>query len=637
MTIKEIANLAGVSISTVSKIVNNKDENINPKTRSRVLKIVKEYNYTPYGTVKTLTNTKTFLLGVLLRDTLPTNQLLNGILNTAAKHGYNILLFESGTCRDTELKNITALCKNKVDGVIWEPIDESSLLHEHHFSQQDISINFINTPNHSFGYNIDFTELGYTLTQKLIDCKHSKIACLLKENSRRSQHVFQGFEKCLFDNQIPYSPKMKLTSSDPALGSKILSYDMSGIVSSHFSSALNLHEQMGRLHYSIPSDLSLLSLKENDQDVISFPQISGIKIPYSEFGSYVCLDLITKCEKKDTSSESAPFSPSFVLDSEGSLGIPSVYRSKKIVVVGSINTDITFNVDLLPQIGKTTKILNSTTTLGGKGANQAIGAAKLGHEVSLIGEIGNDIDSAFIFDTLEKEKVSTQGISRDLKEQTGKAYIYIGKSGESTITILSGANGKLSPNDIQQRRHLFKNTGFCLLSTEIPVATVMEAAKTAHFYGAKNILKPAALKNLPEQLLKQIDIFIPNRKEAAVLCPDRDEVKDQAAYFLKQGIETVIITLGSQGCYLKTADVEQYFLAADFTAIDTTGGADAFISALASYLIDGYSLEKSIQIATYAAGFCISRQGVVPAMVDVNTLETHIKRLDIELLEQELI
>ena len=140
MTINEIASLAGVSISTVSKIVNNKDQNINPETRSRVLKIVKEYNYTPYGMVKNISNAKRFLLGVLLRTASQTNLMLNGILQAAQEQGYNVLLLDSLNSADTELKHITSLCKNNVDGVIWEPVDENSPQHEHYFAEQNISV-----------------------------------------------------------------------------------------------------------------------------------------------------------------------------------------------------------------------------------------------------------------------------------------------------------------------------------------------------------------------------------------------------------------------------------------------------------------------------------------------------------------
>lgn len=630
MTIKEIANLAGVSISTVSKIINNKDQNINPETRSRVLKIVKEYNYTPYSNVKNISTAKNFLIGVLLKEGSQTNLMLNGILHTAQEQGYSILLYDSGNSEELELKHITSLCKNHVDGVIWEPVSEQSEQYERHFAEYNIAVCYINGYSDHF-FSIDFAQMGYVLTRKLLDYKHTRLACLLKEKSQRSALVLEGFKKCLYENQIPYNEKMELYISDQDYFTKIINYEISGIVSSHFASSLMLYEQMERLHYYIPSDLSLVSLKDDVREGISFPHISSVKIPYREFGQYVCRDLINKCEKRERVLEHL-FAAPYIFDNEDSLEPPPFMRVKKIVVVGSINLDVTFNVDWLPQAGRTTTILNSNTTAGGKGANQAVGAAKLGREVTLIGEIGNDADAAFLFDTLEQENVTTQGVHRDLTAQTGKAYIYIENSGESAVTILSGANGNLSAAGIRKRQYLFENAGYCLLATEIPIETVIEAAKTAKEYGVKNILKPAALKTIPEELLALTDIFIPNRKEATALCPDGDTVEERAQYFLEKGVGTVIITLGEDGCYLRTADREKYFPAADFVAIDATGGADAFICALASCLSEGFSLDRSIRIATYAAGFCVSRQGVVPALVDRNTLETHISKVEPGLL-----
>lgn len=632
MTIKEIASLAGVSISTVSKIINNKDQNINPETRSRVLKIVKDYNYTPYGNAKIISTAKSFLIGVLLRNGSETNRMLNGILCAARECGYSILLYDSEYSPELELKHITSLCRNNVDGVIWEPVSEQSARHELYFTEQNIEVCYVNGFSED-SFHIDFVRMGYVLTKKLLDYRHVRIACLLKEKSHRSAMVLEGFKKCLYENQIPYSDTMEIYISDKDYFQKIISHGISGVVSSHFASSLTLYEQMERLHYYIPSDMSLVSLRDDVREGISFPHISSLKIPYMEFGSYICGELIKKCEKKECRSDYL-FAVPFHFDQEDSLKPPPFMRVKKLVVVGSINLDVTFNVDRLPQTGKTTTILNSTTTAGGKGANQSVGAAKLHREVSLIGEIGNDSDASFLFETLERENVATHGIHRNPSLPTGKAYIYIEKSGESTITILSGANGKLSAERIRRQQHLFKNTGFCLLATEIPIDTVIEAAKTAREYGAKNIVKPAALKSVPEQLLALTDIFIPNRKEAATLCPDCSSVEEQAEYFLKKGIGIVIITLGHEGCYLRTAETAKYFPAADFVSIDATGGADAFISAFASYLSEGFSLEQCIRIATYAAGFCVSRQGVVPALVDRNTLETHISKLEPELLEQ---
>lgn len=635
MTIKEIARLAGVSISTVSKIVNNKDQNLNPKTRERVLQIVKEYNYTPYGTVRNLSPSRSFLLGVLLRDTQHTSTLINGIMHTAQRHGYHILLLDSRNDPDTELKHITSVCKNQVDGLLWEPFSEESLEHAHYLEEHAIPVCYINHHTLPTSFCIDFQKMGYDLTQKLLDSKHTNIACVLKHDSFRSQMVFEGFKKCLFDHQITFERRMELYIEDTDCISTLTDSDISGIVCSHYSAALMLYEQITKLHYNIPSDFSMVSLKDNIRHQAFFPHISSMLIPHYEFGSFACEQLINRCEKTENISDSYLFTASSSFDTESSVDVPPYFHYKRIVSVGSINMDYTFNVDQIPQVGKTTAILNATLSLGGKGANQAVGAARLGREVALIGELGNDPDSSYIIDYLEKEHVITHGIHRDMQSPTGKAYIYIDPSAESTISILHGANQKLSAENILRRQFVFENCGYCLISTELSLDTVLEAARTAKRYGARTIVKPSVRNEFPEELYQNTDILVPNKKEAAAICPSCSMIEDQANLLFQKGIPIVIITLGKEGCFLKTAETEKFFSPSQFPPVDTTGGADAFISALATYLVEGYSLERAIRIANYAAGFCISRQGVAPALVDRSTLHMHIKRIAPDLLRFE--
>ena len=635
MTIKEIAGLAGVSVSTVSKVVNNKDQDINPETRKRVLKIVKEYNYTPYGAVKNTSQAKTFLLGVLMRNTDRNSQVVRGILQTAQAHGYTILLFDSQNDASLELKHITTLCKNNVDGLIWEPVSQASLEYEHYLSGQNISVIHINMPGLPDAYHIDFQQMGYALTESLLKYRHNRIGYVLNKTDCRSDSVLEGFKKCLFDHQISFDDKIILYYPDESLLKQIINYRFTGLVNSHISSALFLYEQMRKLHYHIPFDLSLVSLADGTRDSIPYPAISCMEIPYYEFGCHICGQLIDYCEKKSLSEGLFSYCTDNVLDCESSISIPPSLRSKKILSVGTINIDSTFSVDAFPQPGRTTKILQSTTTLGGKGANQAVGTARLGQEVVLIGKIGSDADSAFILELLNQENISTQGIRRDPDQQTGKAYIYIEKSGESAITIQEGANAFLSEDNISESRHLFHNAGYCLLTTELPLSTVLEAARTGKQAGARIVLKPSAQKSIPDSLLSMIDLFVPNQKEASTLCPGHTSVEEQADYFLKKGIRTVIITLGEDGCYLKTADVDKYFPASSFMPVDTTGGGDAFIAALVSYLSEGYSLDQAIRIANYAAGFCISHPGAASALVDKLTLETYISKMEPELLNHD--
>ncbi|MEG0566425.1 MAG: ribokinase, partial [Hungatella sp.] len=257
---------------------------------------------------------------------------------------------------------------------------------------------------------------------------------------------------------------------------------------------------------------------------------------------------------------------------------------------------------------------------------------KLGKEVSLIGRVGNDYDSALVYACMEEHHVDIQGLKRDPYVETGKAYIHVQNDGESMITILTGANQNLSPSDILPYARCFENTGYCLLQTEIPQDAIMTAAKLAHQYGAKNILKPAAANQIDHALMELIDIFIPNRKEAELLSPGICGEENKANEFLKRGAKAVIITLGHSGCYIKAPDFQGYLPAAQFTPIDTTGAADAFIAALSVYLLLGYPIQHAAKIATYAAGFCVSRQGVIPALIDRNSLEAYIKRLEPDLL-----
>lgn len=630
MTIKEIAQLAGVSISTVSKIVNGKDENINAETRQRVLKIVKDYNYTPYGTAKNISDAKTFILGVLLKSMSQTNQFLNGIISVAQKNGYSVLLYDSAESSVNESKHITSLCKNNVDGVIWEPIDGQSLDNMRYFDEQGIEICCINADSKQPSYFIDFVQMGYKATQTLIQYKHKKLGCLVKENSGRSDKVFEGFKKCLFDNGIPYNDNMKLPVHTKEWYNGILSHTPTGIVSTHYASSLILMEQLAKIKFRIPYDISLVSLRDNIRENIRFPQISSIKIPYYEFGAFVCERLVEKCEKKESPVQD--FQADYSLENTASLDIPFSSNSKKIIVVGSINIDVTLNVNELPQPGRTVSTGKHSVIPGGKGANQAVGAAKLDNKVFLIGKVGSDYDSTLVYNCMEENHVDIQGIKRDPHTETGKAYIHVQDDGESMITILTGANQNLTPEDITPEEELFENAGYCLLQTEVPEDAVETAARLAHRHGVKNILKPAATNRVSDSLMELTDIFVPNRKEAELLCPAIPDIEGKAQAFLEKGVGTVIITLGHSGCYIKAPDFNGYLPAASFTPIDTTGAADAFIAALAVYLSSGYSIEKAARIATYAAGFSVSRQGVIPALIDRNSLEAYIKRIDPKIL-----
>lgn len=626
MTIKEIAELAGVSISTVSKIMNHKDSSISAETRERVLKLVKEYNYAPYSNTMN-GNIKTFILGVLLRSSV-SNLTLNGIIEAARTLGYTVLVADSAGSLDQESKGITTLCRHSVDGVLWEPVCADSLRYADGFRTLNIPWLCFNSWQVKNACNIDFEQMAYLATAQLLASRHTEIGCLLSDGTR-SDSFLTGYRRCLFDAGITFQENMVFHDISEVLLNKITNHSITAIVNSHFSNALRLYGSLSGLHYHIPLDVSLLSLRDDARESTVFPQISTFTIPHFLFGKHLCNRLIKLIEHPKEASD--PFIMEPVLNNQTTISIPFDQQTKKLTVVGSINVDNYLKMDDLPTTGKATITSTSSIYPGGKAINQAIGASKLGAQVAVIGNVGNDVDSDRIFTSLQEHSIDSGGVRRCSDVLTGKAYIFVQQDGDSMISILSGANGYLSPEDIQRNERLFENSSYCLVQTEVPQETVVAACQMAHKYGTKTILKPAACTALQDQLLAHVDILVPNFDEITVLCPT-GTLREKADFFLASGVDTVIITLGQEGCYVKNREWEETFPAAHFLSVDNTGAGDGFICALAVYLQNGYELKSALRIATYAAGFSTTREGVVPALIDKNTLESYIRRVEPELL-----
>lgn len=623
MNIKEIAKLAGVSPSTVSKIINGKDENLNSETRNRVLKIVKEYNYTPYASVMKSTQCKTFSIAVLLKGCLETCHYLNGFFKEAQAHGYHIVLYCSHHSLEAELKNITSLCSKSVDGVIWEKVSSESCIYEKYLKDAKIPFLCLGESHTRSMPRIDFYKIGNELTEKLLEARHSNIAFVYDKWDQVTEKLFEGFQSCLISNQIPYSDYMKLESSPLVQYKNLILDGFTAAVCTDRSIALSIIQQLEEVLFAVPKDFSLVCLQNGTASQNNYPKLSSYPIPYEEYGQALCRHLIHRLEKND---ENSIFIHSPIMIGNDSVDIPYTAKRKKIVVVGSIHMDIILTVDETPQTGKSISANHCTTLPGGKGINQAIGASKLGGEVSLIGKVGNDYEGTLIYKALGEYHVDIQGISRDPSNCTGKACIHVQDDGESSITIYSGANSRLTPSDIDMNQQLFRNAGFCLLSSELPMDTLERAAVTAKRYGAQVILKPAAIHNLSGQLLSITDYLVPNKKEIDLLCPFSTCLEEQAKSFLKKNVKNVIVTLGHKGCFFTNGSIAKYYPPSNFQPVDTTGGADAFVSALAVFLLENHPIHQAIQYASCAAGFCISRQSVIPALIDRTSLEMYIKK-----------
>jgi ribokinase len=308
---------------------------------------------------------------------------------------------------------------------------------------------------------------------------------------------------------------------------------------------------------------------------------------------------------------------------------------KKIVVVGSCNTDMVIKAARLPVPGET--ILGGTFLMnpGGKGANQAVAAARMGGSVTFISKTGNDVFGKQSVMLYNAENIRTDYIFSDPKLPSGVALITVDSHGENCIVVASGANGSLSPADINKARTEIESGDLVLMQLEIPIETVEYVAEMANIKGIKVILNPAPAQALSDQLLRQLYIIIPNKSEAEILSgikvTDFETARQAADIISSKGVAIVVITLGSQGALIKEHDTYHFVEAYKVDTVDTTAAGDTFCGTVCVGLAEGKSILESVQMAARAAALTVTRmgaQGSIPFRSELSSLDIeHLKNL----------
>ncbi|PKM73378.1 MAG: sugar kinase [Firmicutes bacterium HGW-Firmicutes-16] len=618
MTIREIAEMANVSVSTVSKVINKKDDSISAETRERILGIVKMYHYSPYMDRQTDELRPSLIIGVLIGESADYG-LLTGIVKRARVRGYSTIVctFSSG---DEETQNFQILAAHHVDGIIWNKELFSGKAVPKDILQSQIKLCTLNREEKVSATNTNFSyfDLGYAAAGSLINQGHKNIGCLYSKNGITESDFADGIGRCLYDH--------KLFSDDGSIRCMVSDCDSlwlqahTGIVCFDTPSLNRFAAMAEKFNIRVPEDISVLGIDSDGIKVMGV-QVSSITKPFEEIGEFTADNLINAIEACNT--QYTEFHKEYKVSRMDSIVPPKKREYGHFVVVGSTNIDTLLSVDKQPEPGETITIRHRVDMPGGKGLNQAVGIAKLGASAALISSIGNDYDGRQIFECLKSNSVCADGVTARNDIPTGHAYIYIQKNAESNISILDGANAALTTEDIDKCEYLFENADYCLLQTELKQSVVLHAAKMAHKHKVKVILKPCAVSSLIPELLQNTDVLVPNIKEAEALLPQFPSVEDKAKYFKRHGAKTVIITMGDKGCFLLDAERKRYFPAIGITPVDTTGAADAFVAALAFYLFLGKSVEEAIKYATCAGGLSTTRHGVPGSLVDRETLELY--------------
>lgn len=294
---------------------------------------------------------------------------------------------------------------------------------------------------------------------------------------------------------------------------------------------------------------------------------------------------------------------------------------KKICVVGSINMDLVIETDYPPVMGETVFGSNFKTVPGGKGANQAIAAAKLENSVSFIGAVGNDMFGVQLKENLKNSGVNVSGI--ESIGTSGIAMIIV-SGGDNTIILEGGANQSVTPQLVDRYVELIKECDICIFQLEISSDTVLYAMKTAKKLGKQVVLNPAPVTGFDLKMLEYTDVFVVNEHEAAALLnisvANAAEAKIACQKYLEKGIKQVIITLGSNGCVYNIENEIKYAEAFKVEAIDSTAAGDSFIGAFCAE-VDNLGVEEAVRYAQATSAIAVSRKGASVSIPTKNEVE----------------
>jgi ribokinase len=288
-------------------------------------------------------------------------------------------------------------------------------------------------------------------------------------------------------------------------------------------------------------------------------------------------------------------------------------KKKPIVIVGSITMDLVTRTPRIPAIGQTLIGTGFETTPGGKGANQAVAAARLGYPVAMVAKVGDDAYGPKLIENLKRAGVETAGMTQ-VSGSSGLAPMFVADDGQNAIVVVPGANGKMDRVTVDAHAELIRGAGMVLCQLEIPMETLnytLEFCAKAH---VPVMLDPAPAAELPEEAFGQVKWFTPNETEAAFYVGDGASAEESAERVLRKGLRGVVLKRGGDGAYVATDGSAEWVKAFKVQAIDTVAAGDCFNGAFAVALLEGKDPWAAARFANAAAAICVTRKGAQQSM-----------------------
>lgn len=615
MTIKDIAKAAGVSPSTVSLVINQKDARISEETRQRVLQVIEQSNYIPYAGVRgrlLSQNNQIALVMPSLKDNF-LSDFADRVQNLARSQGYALTVQSSSGKTENEKAIFSELSEAYIAGLLVFPCDPESVSF---LCSEDCNIGSVVLLDSAYA-NLPFPQLSRDFsaaaeagTAYLLKYNHRRIALVLQSNSspETQERIIFGYKAGLASYRASFDEQLLVLTGDELgfhLGN-LIDAGIDAVVCQDSASVGEAYRILSKKQYKIPDDISVICLEDSPLMEQLSPAVSSVKTDVDELARLAVETLISQI----TGNQAPAFTTSLPVQLIRRDSVKRHAKPKhKIVIVGSINMDVTLNVSRLPHSGETVLASGQSSWPGGKGANQAIGVSRFGADAFMVGRLGNDVYGKQLFERLTREQVNMQGVSFSQDQLSGTAFINVQSDGQNTIVVNPGANASVTPEYIESNRSIFADAQYCLVQMEIPLETVEAIVRLCKELNVKVILKPSPAQALSEEILDGLFLLIPNQEEADILAPN-GAPEGQAKAFLNKGVDNVIITLADKGCLYAAKNEVTAYPAVDFPSVDATGASDIFISCLAAQLSRGNDMDTSIKLATIAASYSVSKEGV---------------------------
>ncbi len=298
-------------------------------------------------------------------------------------------------------------------------------------------------------------------------------------------------------------------------------------------------------------------------------------------------------------------------------------------MVGSSNMDLVVKSARIPAVGETILGGDFLMVPGGKGANQAVAAAKLGAQVYFVAKLGSDVFGVQSLENFKAEGVNTEYVTQTEEAPSGVALIMVDDAGNNVIVVAPGANQKLSPDDVRDAEQEIASSGAVVAQLEVPLETVEFAGQRANMAKVPFVLDPAPAQKLKPEFLELVDVLTPNETEAQILTgvevTDEDSAQAAAENLLGQGVKAVILTMGAKGFLLADSNQSEFFPAVKVDAVDATAAGDAFTGSLAWCLAEGKALYEAALFANYVAALSVTKIGAQSSMPSRQEVEDFMK------------